>query len=194
MSRSSASFTRAQLMRPHPNQSAAAPLPGRGGLRSVRSSRGFSLIEIMMALAIGSIAIAVAIPKVKKAEASSRATIVVSDLRTFAAAFEAYAQERGGWPVEVAAGVMPTEMADRLGSTGWLRVTPLGGQYNWESDQLHGGTRYRAAICISETATAPLVVNEELWLEMDRLIDDGNLATGNFRTGVNNDPLYIIQQ
>jgi prepilin-type N-terminal cleavage/methylation domain-containing protein len=181
-------------MRLNPIQSAVARPSVRRGLRSPRRSRGFSLIEIMMALAIGSIAIAVAIPKVKKAEASSRATIVVADLRTFAAAFEAYAQEHGSWPAEVAAGVMPTEMSDRLGSTGWLRVTPLGGQYNWEADQMHGGVRYRAAICISETASAPLVVNEELWLEMDRLIDDGNLSTGNFRTGVNNDPLYIIQQ
>ena len=145
-------------------------------------------------MAIGSIVITAAIPKVKKAELESRATIIVSDLRTFAAAFEGYAQEKGGWPEESGAGVKPTEMADRLGTTGWMRVTPLGGQYNWENNQLHGGTRYRAAISISETGSAPLSVNEEMLLAIDRLVDDGNLTTGVFRTGVNNDPLYIILQ
>ncbi len=167
--------------------------PGPKVLRRSRS-RGFSLIEVMIGITIASIVIAAAIPKVKKSENESRATIIVSDLRTFAAAFDAYAQEKGGWPAETAAGVLPSEMTDRLNPTGWLRVTPMGGQYNWESNQLHGGTRYRAAISISETASAPLEVNAETLLALDRLMDDGNLATGNFRTGVNNDPLYIILQ
>jgi hypothetical protein len=39
-----------------------------------------------------------------------------------------------------------------------------------------------------------LEVNADTLLALDRLIDDGNLATGSFRTGVNNDPLYIILQ
>jgi hypothetical protein len=151
-------------------------------------------MQVMMSMAIGSIVITAAIPKVKQAEQESRATIIVSDLRTFVTAFEAYAQEKGTWPAETAAGVMPTEMADRLGTTGWLRLTPLGGQYNWENNQLHGGVRYRAAISVSETAAAPLVVNSEMLLAIDRIIDDGNLATGSFRTGVNNDALYIILQ
>ncbi len=148
----------------------------------------------MMTLVIGSLVVSAMVPKVKQAENVSRATIVVGDLRTFAAAFDAYAQEKGGWPAESAAGVTPSEMSDRLGTTGWQRVTPLGGKYNWEADQMHGGTRYRAAISISEAAGAPLEVNEEMLLEIDRLLDDGNLSTGSFRTGVNNDPLYIILQ
>jgi hypothetical protein len=31
-------------------------------------------------------------------------------------------------------------------------------------------------------------------LAIDKIIDDGDLSTGSFRTGVNNDALYIIQQ
>jgi hypothetical protein len=85
-------------------------------------------------------------------------------------------------------------MADRLGTTGWLRVSPMGGQYNWESNQVHGGVRYRAALSISSTELSELVVNEDLLLAIDRIMDDGDLSTGNFRTGVNHDPLYIIQQ
>lgn len=166
----------------------------RSCVRWPRARGGFNLIQVMLSMAIGSIVISAAIPKVKKAEAESRATVVVSDLRTFAAAFEAYAQERGGWPAETNAGALPTEMADRLGTTGWLRVSPMGGQYNWESNQVHGGVRYQAALSISSTELSELVVNEDLLLAIDRIMDDGDLSTGNFRTGVNHDPLYIIQQ
>ena len=81
--------------------------------------------------------------------------------------------------------VATPEMADRLGKIDWQRGTPLGGQYNWENNQMHGGIRYRAAICISESATAPLEVNAEMLIAIDKVIDDGNLSSGNFRTGIN---------
>lgn len=148
----------------------------------------------MVALAIVSILISLAIPQVKQYQVKATAAVVASDLRTFATAFEAYAQEKGSFPPEANAGVLPPEMADRLSSTGWLRPTPIGGQYNWENGQMHGGARYRAAISISETETSPLEVHAERLLAIDRLMDDGNLSTGNFRTGVNNDALYVILQ
>lgn len=170
----------------------AATLRRRAGAR--RFTAGFSIVEIMVALTIVSLLITLAVPQLKKYQVAAGATVVVSDLRTFATAFETYAQEKGSFPAEVEAGVMPPEMADRLGASGWLRVTPIGGHYNWENNQKHGGVRYRAAISISETATAPLEVHEERLREIDRLIDDGNLSTGNFRTGVNHDALYIILQ
>lgn len=169
------------------SRSASAP-------RDRTLSRAFTIVQVMVSMSVASMVVAVCVPKVKKSELQSRATIVVADLRTFASAFEAYVHERGNWPEESNAGETPPEMADRLGSTAWRRVTPIGGQYNWESNQMHGGIRYRAVISISETAAAPLPVNEELLREIDKLMDDGNLNTGLFRTGVNFDPIYIVQQ
>jgi type II secretory pathway pseudopilin PulG len=166
--------------------------PHRAGRRP--SAAGISLVEIMVVVTIISLLVSAMIPSVKRHQIASAAAVVASDLRTFATAFEGYAQEKGGFPAETAAGEMPPEMMDRLGKVGWQRVTPMGGQYNWENNQMHGGTRYRAAIAISETEKAPLVVNEEMLLAIDKLIDDGNLSTGIFRTGVNHDGLYIIQQ
>ena len=148
----------------------------------------------MVVVAIISVLASLAVPSAKRYQTASRATVVASDLRTFAAAFNAYAQEKGGFPAETDPGVLPPEMAGRLNQSAWERVTPMGGQYNWESDQMHGGVRYKAAICVSESASAPLTVNEEMLLAIDKMIDDGNLATGSFRTGVNNDALYIVQQ
>lgn len=158
------------------------------------ASGGFSLVEIMIVVTIISLLGTLAVPYAKRYQLASRATVVASDLRTFAAAFDAYAHESGGFPAESGPGEMPTGMAERLGTTAWLRPSPIGGQYNWENNQMHGGVRYKAAICISESSTVPLEVNGDLLQAIDKIIDDGDLSTGSFRTGVNNDALFIIQQ
>lgn len=167
--------------------------PGAAAWRGY-SAAGFSLVEIMIVVTIISLLGTLAVPYAKRYQLASRATVVASDLRTFAAAFEAYAQENGGFPAESGPGEMPAGMAERLGTTAWLRPSPIGGQYNWENNQMHGGVRYKAAICISESSTVPLEVNGDLLQAIDKIIDDGDLTTGSFRTGVNNDALFIIQQ
>ncbi len=187
-------FRTRSISQPTPPGRVHADRVGLGRQSRRARQAGFNLIQLMLSLAIGSIVVSVAVPKVKQSERISRSTIIVADLRTFASAFEGYAQERGGWPDEQPAGKMPPEMNERLGSTSWLRTTPIGGQYNWDSNQLHAGTRYKAVISISETDGAPFPVNEEVLLEIDKLVDDGSLTTGNFRIGVNNDPIFILQQ
>ncbi len=157
-----------------------------------RRSAGFTIIEIMVTLGILSILIASVVPRITGTKRQALAAAVVNDLRTFAAAFDTYAQEKGGFPPEVDAGVLPPEMADRISNTVWLRQTPIGGQYNWDNNQLHGGTHYRAVIQICETATASLPQDLDLWEAIDRMVDDGNLATGNFRLGANDEPIFII--
>ncbi len=178
---------------------ATASRPGftscaRPAVRAGRRHDGFTLVQLMFSMSIGSIVMAVCVPKVEQVKRQARATIIVSDMRTFASTFEAYAHEKGDWPAETAAGEIPPELAGQLASTAWQRVTPIGGQYNWDNNQQHVGVRYRAALSISETSIAPLPVDQDMLLEIDKLMDDGNLSTGNFRVGVNNDPLFIIQQ
>jgi prepilin-type N-terminal cleavage/methylation domain-containing protein len=157
-----------------------------------RRPAGFTIIEVLMSLGILSITIAAVVPRLTSTKRQAIATAVVNDLRTFAAAFDTYAQEKGGYPAETAAGELPTEMKDRINNTAWLRQTPIGGQYNWDNNQLHTGTRYKAVIQISETAAAPLPQDLDLWEAIDRVIDDGNLNTGNFRLGANDEPIFII--
>ena len=60
----------------------------------------------------------------------SKVTAISNDFRVFAAAFDTYAQETGGWPAEAAAGVFPAGMDQRINKTAWRRKTPMGGQYN----------------------------------------------------------------
>lgn len=171
----------------------AAVLRSCGGAKRGRRNSGFTLVEIMVVVTIISLLVALGVPAFLRVKVKAKANVVVSDLRTFAAAFDAYAQENGGWPAEADAGVMPVGMTGRLNEAGWMRATPIGGKYNWDFDQMHGGVRFRAAIAISDTAEAALVEDADLWLAIDRAMDDGNLSTGNFRTGASSEPVFIVQ-
>jgi prepilin-type N-terminal cleavage/methylation domain-containing protein len=153
---------------------------------------GFSMIEIMIALTIISLLAALSIPTLKSVRRRTAATAIGNDLRTFAAFFDAYVHETGSWPADTDAGVIPTEMTGRLNAVGWLRTTPMGGQYNWDNNQMHAGTRFRAAIAITGTDTAPFVQDLDLFEAVDRIIDDGILTTGNFRIGADDEPVFII--
>ncbi len=157
-----------------------------------RKNAAFSLVEIMVVVTIISMLAAMGVPALKSVKRRTIATAIGNDLRAFAAAFDVYAHETGNWPAEAAEGVFPTEMANRIKPTDWLRITPLGGQYNWDNDQTHAGTRYRAAIAISSTASAPFNQDVDLLEAIDHVIDDGNLATGNFRLGADDEPVFII--
>jgi prepilin-type N-terminal cleavage/methylation domain-containing protein len=172
-------------------------LASGGGLENKHCSgqaRGFTLVEIMVAVGIISLLLALALPASAKIRRRSQATAVGNDLRVFAAVFDAYAQEKGAWPAEADPGTLPPEIADRLKEASWLRVTPIGGHYNWDANQMHYGTRYKAVIQISSTADAPLTQDADLWEAVDRIIDDGNLSSGNFRLGTDDEPIFIIAQ
>jgi hypothetical protein len=51
----------------------------------------------------------------------------------------------------------------------------------------------RAAIGISDTVAAPLMIDLDMFEEMDRALDDGNLNTGNFVLGFGNSPVLILE-
>jgi type II secretory pathway pseudopilin PulG len=147
----------------------------------------------MIVVFIISMLATLALPAVRRVRMRARSAAIANDFRTFAAAFDAYAQETGQWPADVAAGVMPAGMTDRLGSTAWQRQTPMGGRYNWEYNQLHFGVRYKAAISIAATAASPLPLDVNQLLDLERRLDDGNLLGGSFRIGTGLVPLFIIQ-
>lgn len=156
-------------------------------------SGGFTLVEVMVVVLIISVLATLSVPAIRLLRTRAKTAVILSDFRTFDAAFSAYVQETGTWPAEVAAGVMPAGMSDRLNTTAWLRPTPMGGKYNWERNQLHFGVRYNAAISISATTDAPLVLDVNQLYDLDRKGDDGNLFGGVFRIGSSLNPLWIVQ-
>jgi len=155
--------------------------------------RAFTLVEVMVVVLIISLLASLALPAFLRMRRKARTAAIVNDFRTFAAAFEAYAQETGKWPPEAGVGRVPTGMTDRLGKTAWLRQTPMGGRYNWEYNRRHYGVRYAAAISIAGTTASPLRTDLEQMTDIDRQIDNGDLLSGSFRVGTGLVPLFIIQ-
>ena len=163
--------------------------------RNPRPQSGFTLVELMVVVLIISVLAMLAVPAITRVKRKAKTAAILNDFRVFAAAFETYAHETGNWPAETAAGVLPTEMAARLNAPQWTRITPMGGHYDWESNQIHFGATYRAAIAIKGTADAPLPLDANQLIDLERALDGPNVSwlTGTFHMGTGNCPLYIIQ-
>lgn len=151
----------------------------------------------MVVVAIISVLAAVSVPSLQRIQRKSKVTAIANDFRVFAAAFDTYAQERGSWPAESAAGVFPAGMDQRINRTAWLRKTPMGGQYNWDYNQVSLFGTYKATITIAATASAPLPLDVNMLYDLEHTIDSPNTldwANGSFRLGTGIVPLYMIQQ
>lgn len=166
-----------------------------------RSAAGVGLVELMVVVTIISMIMLAGVPTYNRIQRKARASTVVNDFRVFAAVFQAHAHETGSWPIETPVGVVPTGMNNaELKAESWQKLTPMGGQFDWEFNQVHpGGTspggRWRAAIAINNSAdgTSPVILDVDLMEEIDRALDDGDLNTGSFRLGGDGGPLFILE-
>jgi len=185
--------------------SSSQPSPARrlnqksgAGCRSGRGfGAGFTLVEVMVVVVIISVLAAVSVPSMQRIQRKAKVTTIVNDFRTFGAAFEIYAQDKGTWPAEVAVGVLPPVMSQRINNVAWLRKTPMGGKYNWENNQFNLFGTYRAAITISAAPGAPLPLDVNMLYDLEHTIDSPRTldwANGSFRLGTGIVPLYLIQQ
>ncbi len=146
-----------------------------------------------MTLIIGLLA-AMAVPELKKNMINTRSSAVMNDLRVYAGAYQAYAQEHGDWPPGGGApGVFPPGMEGYLSSTNWSRTTPIGGNYQFATQSPQGGGRYAAVIIIASTTNNPVSSDFVQLSDIDKKLDDGNLSTGNFFLGYRNFPVFVLE-
>ncbi|MBI2497733.1 MAG: type II secretion system protein [Opitutae bacterium] len=166
--------------------------PGRQAIP--RSTAGVGLVELMVVVTIISMLMALALPSYQRIQQKARSAAISNDFRVFTAVLQARAHENGSWPAETAAGVVPDVITkDDIQMALWIGPTSIGGRFDWDNNQIHTGIRYRAALALVDTADAPLLEDLGLYQEIDTVLDDGNLATGNFRLGQDNCLLFIIE-
>ena len=159
------------------------------------SAKAFTLVELLMAILIIGIFITMAVPAMHKMMKTTQNNVLINDLRIFSRAFQQYAQENGEYPDDQAKGSSyPTGMAGYLTETSWSRKTPIGGNYDWDKNVNHKGTRYEAVISIKGSKDNKIIVTKERLEEIDELLDDGVLNTGVFRLGKRNAPIYIVSE
>ena len=111
-------------------------------------TKGFTLVEIMVAVVIIGVLAALAIPAFQRTQHASRNARAINDFRVFVQAFEIYNTQHGGWPDTAAPGVVPTlpnSIADTLRAASWQGATVLGGQWQWDNALASAGD---AGICV----------------------------------------------
>ncbi|HNX52789.1 MAG TPA: type II secretion system protein [Pontiellaceae bacterium] len=148
---------------------------------------GFTLIEIVLAVTIIGLLAAFIVPAAKLALRSRENAQAASKLRQAVAVFELYRSENGSYPADKNPGEIPPEMTDYFAdmkiTNWWSSATELGGNWDWDN-----GYHFKYSVSIS----APTKSTVQL-TEFDRLIDDGNLATGKFRQS-GTQYHYILEQ
>ena len=148
-------------------------------LSQARSPKGFTLVEIMIAVVIIGLLAAMAIPAFNRVRTKARVTAFTNDLRIGKDAFETYALENGAWPPDGASAV-PAEMSGYMELTRWVGQTPLGGVWDWDQNQFG----FTAGLSVFQPTA-----DESTMKQVDLAIDDGDLSAGSFRSRANG---YIL--
>ena len=153
-------------------------------------SAGFTLIELLIVVVVIGILAAIAVPNFLRAMEKSRVSRMAADLKTFEGAFLDFALTTGDFPPDSHLDP-PYHLANGVGIENyvpvraWIAETPFGGNYNWE-----GPDNYPyAGVSVSSTS----IMDENL-LEIDEVVDDGNLSTGQFRVPGNGRYTFIIEE
>ncbi len=149
-----------------------------------RAENGFTLIELLVVIAIIGILSAIAVPAYATYRQKAKIAATATEIRTFAMAFVAYMAIEGDYPPDSHM-TLPPGMDGLIAATSWTSPTPIGGNYNWE-----GPNNYPyagIAIFATDASTSDIML-------LDKMLDDGNLAEGQFRYGTSGRPTFIIEE
>jgi prepilin-type N-terminal cleavage/methylation domain-containing protein len=136
---------------------------------AMRRERGFTLVEIMIVVAIVAILAVIALPSVLRARERAHRTLFISALRVARDACDIYVIENNGSPPDVNRGVLPAGMATYFNANfNWTAPTPIGGRWDWD----YKSFGFTAGVS---------VINPDETPEIDAMIDDGDLSSSAFK-------------
>lgn len=149
-----------------------------------RSTRGFTLVEIAIAITIVALLAAIALPAYSRIKQRSVNTLLFNEFRIAASALNHYALENGVWPSDGAGG-WPEDLKGYLPPPDrWDRPTPIGGHWAWtrDSDDVTASLRITGF-------TAPA----KQLLDFDRMMDNGSIASGDLFV-VGSSLVYVLER
>lgn len=149
----------------------------------LRGARGLALVELLLILLVLTLAGALLFTALGRVRHGVRLEKFGAELQAYAAALEEARAERGRWPATA------EEAGSRLVAGGWRDGSDFGGEYGW----VPPAAGRPGMITLTAYAPGfPLELTRADLLALDRQIDDGDLATGRFRTGFNGWPVWLV--
>lgn len=145
----------------------------------VRYPRGMTLVELIAVIVILAILAGVAVPKYFDHSNKAKAAAIAHSLKAIKHAILQYRMNTGSLPPDQLGGIMPPELLPYLSNDAWIFPVPGVGVYNWDGPP--GWAPPTEAIGIAVTTPSSTPLTDPLWLEVDRMIDDGNLSAGFLR-------------
>ncbi|MEI7881404.1 MAG: type II secretion system protein [bacterium] len=97
-------------------------------------SPGFTLVEIMIVVAIIGLLAALAIPSFMKARINSQNAAFKNDLRMIDAAINQCIIDTKAYPADVNEKIIPQELVPYLKNMDWSKPTPIGGYWDYDHD------------------------------------------------------------
>ena len=147
----------------------------------------FTLIELMIIVALISNVLLVALPAFIRSRNMAQNTRYISDLRTIAGAFEMYAAENNKYPATASVGVVPAGMDVYLKNIPYTSRNAIGGQWYWT----YNSAASPAAVVGSRSS---FTLDDVRMADIDTRIDNGILATGTWRKPDTTNVIYIVEQ
>ena len=139
---------------------------------AMRRASAFTLVEIMIVVAVIALLAALALPSLLHARRRSQNTLFINEMRIATNAFALYAQENNSYPPNTSPGILPPGMSGYFGATfDFSAPTPIGGNWDWANR--------KTGNVIGVSVVNPTCDITQLQ-EIDAMMDDGNLATGGF--------------
>lgn len=158
-------------------------------MRKSKKNSAFTLVELMIIVAILADVMIVAMPAFLRARDLAQNTKFSNDLRTAAGAFEMYAAENNRYPNATSPGIVPAGMTVYLNGMDWTGYTAIGGYWSWEPDKWGA----RAQVGVDYASGAPGTPNDVRMADIDTRIDNGALSTGGFRKQDSTHYMQIIE-
>src|SRR3954465_15868620 len=159
-------------------------ISGGADTRPRHHHQGFAVVELLLSFVIIVLVVALALQLLVRFQHRRDCDRFIAELRELAAAFqgpEALVPTSADAP-------LPPGMEERLKDTAWPKGSPFGGNYGWMPPVKSTGAAGRRARGGAITLTAfapsfPLALTKADLAYIDAALDDGNVATGRFRTG-----------
>lgn len=141
-------------------------------LTAKNSPKGFSLVEIMVVVAIIGLLAALAVIAFRHHRVRAQAAALGSDMRVFRDALEQCVMDTGEYALGAPAGQVSATFDPYVRNGNFTAESPVGGSWIVESDV--DGVKLLVSVINFTAGIEPIEL-------VDRLFDDGNTSTGNMR-------------